>query len=144
MIKILNPLPPFLSIEGEGYDSEKLIEGALKLARDQGGCRQLQKKLEGNDTETITRIFNKVIPEFGDLMIDPFGNYLCQKLAETCSTEELAQIIEVVAPELIQISFNPHGTRAVQKLIEVVKDQKLIDLMIKYLSADVVGLVKVR
>lgn len=121
---------------------DRLIENALKLAKDQAGCRMLQKKLETNDPEVISRIFEEVINEFPDLMIDPFGNYLCQKLAETCSHEEMKRIIEVVSPNLISICFNPHGTRAVQKLIEVVKDQELIDMVIKFLSSDVVGLVK--
>lgn len=121
---------------------ERLIENALKLAKDQAGCRMLQKKLETNDPQTISKIYQEVINDFHELMTDPFGNYLCQKLAETCSIEELKKIIEVVSPNLISICFNPHGTRAVQKLIEVVKDQEMIDMIIKYLSTDVVGLVK--
>jgi hypothetical protein len=101
---------------------ERMIENALKMAKDQAGCRMLQKKLESNEEQVITKIFNEVIIELSDLMVDPFGNYLCQKLAETCTKEELGKIVEVVSPNLIMICFNPHGTRAVQKLIEVVKD----------------------
>jgi len=123
-------------------EQEHLIEDALSLAKDQGGCRLLQQKLELNDQEITNRIFEKVIDNFDDLMVDPFGNYLCQKIAEICTDEQMKRIIEVVSPSIIDICLNPHGTRAVQKLIEIVKSESLVRLLSKSLSADVVGLVK--
>ena len=122
---------------------ERLIENAPKLAKDQAGCRMLQKQLELNDKEVNNRIFDRIIGDFATLMTDPFGNYLCQKLAEACTLDQMAQVIEAASSSLTNICFDPHGTRAVQKLIEIVKDQKLITMMVKYLSMDVVGLIKV-
>lgn len=52
------------------------------------------------------------------MILDPFGNYLCQKMLEKCNHEQRTVIVETVAPELVKIALNMHGTRAVQKLIE--------------------------
>jgi len=39
----------------------------------------LQKEIETEDPVVVGRIFDNIIQDFGQLMIDPFGNYLCQK-----------------------------------------------------------------
>jgi len=121
---------------------ENLIQNASKLAKDQTGCRMLQKEIEAENSEVVQRIFESIIQDFGQLMIDPFGNYLCQKITEMCSNEQMKRIIQSVSQELPEICFNPHGTRAVQKLIEVIKEQDLIEMLIESLAKDVVGLVK--
>jgi len=123
---------------------ENLIQNASKLAKDQTGCRMLQKEIEAENSEVVQRIFESIIQDFGQLMIDPFGNYLCQKITEMCSNEQMKRIIQSVSQELPEICFNPHGTRAVQKLIEVIKEQDLIEMLIESLAKDVVGLVKVK
>lgn len=131
-------------VDGQEDELEKLIEQACTLSKDQTGCRKLQKKLETEDQTVITRIFEAILPNFGELMVDPFGNYLCQKVVETCTSEQVGIVINRVTPELISVCLNPHGTRAVQKLIEICAEK---DSMLKQittaLSADVVGLVKV-
>lgn len=103
----------------------------------------LQKEIEKEDPATMGQIFVNIIKDFGQLMVDPFGNYLCQKISEMCSKEQMKQVIQVVSDELGEICYNPHGTRVVQKLIEVVQDQELIEMLVESLSRDVVGLVKV-
>jgi hypothetical protein len=117
-----------------------------ELAKDQNGCRFLQRKIEDtsqNNKQAITAIYEEIHGHFVELMtskyplgkdgypvdntvlitfhlyfIDSFGNYLCQKLLERCNNEQRNKIIEIVAPDIVNISLNMHGTRAVQKLIE--------------------------
>jgi hypothetical protein len=95
-----------------------VIGHIYSLCKDQHGCRFLQKKLEDRDPMVVEIIFNEVYDHMTELMIDPFGNYLCQKLLEHCNDEQRLHIIEKVAPDLVKISKNMHGTRAVQKMIE--------------------------
>lgn len=64
-----------------------LLEYSNVLARDQGGCRFLQKKIEENNPEINDQIFKFTIEWYMDLMNDPFGNYLTQKITETCREE---------------------------------------------------------
>jgi hypothetical protein len=64
-----------------------LLEYSAQMARDQGGCRFLQKKIDDGNQEIIDKIFVHTIEGFLDLMNDPFGNYLAQKLTE-CAKED--------------------------------------------------------
>ncbi len=57
-------------------EMKALLEYSHLLAKDQGGCRFLQKKIEENDTETNSLIFDHTIDTFIEIMNDPFGNYL--------------------------------------------------------------------
>lgn len=102
----------------------QLLEYAGVLARDQGGCRLLQKYVvqarEMNDVALFDHIFTATTPCFWELMNDGFGNYLVQKLAEECSPEQLVKIIEQVGIEPVQLCTDAHGTRSVQKIVEVV------------------------
>lgn len=60
----------------------------------------------------------KVLSHLVDLMVDPFGNYLCQKLVEECDTTQLGLVVEQVSISLVPIALDAHGTRALQKLLQ--------------------------
>jgi Pumilio-family RNA binding repeat len=64
-----------------------LLEYSNNLARDQGGCRFLQKKIEESNFAYLDIIFESTIDYYMELMNDPFGNYLTQKLTETCKED---------------------------------------------------------
>ena len=51
------------------------------LARDQHGCRFLQRKFDEDGVEAVDSCFPEILDEVVDLMMDPFGNYLVQKLS---------------------------------------------------------------
>ena len=65
----------------------QLLEYSTILARDQGGCRFLQKKIDEANVEIRDKIFQHTIDNYMDLMNDPFGNYLTQKITETCNED---------------------------------------------------------
>ena len=112
-----------------------------KLAKDQYGCRFLQKKIADSD-QNLQMVFDEIYDHIVELMTDPFGNYLCQKLVEYCTDEHKTLIIRAVSKDLIQISMNMHGTRAVQKLIECLTTQDQIGEIIEALKDSVVPLIK--
>ncbi|KAF8104921.1 hypothetical protein N665_0165s0010 [Sinapis alba] len=102
------------------------------MAKDQHGCRSLQRILEDGTSLDIMVIFDEVIPYVVELMINPFGNYLMQKLLDVCNEEQRTKIILLVTAEpglLVRISLNPHGTRVVQRLVESIKTRKHIFLV---------------
>lgn len=70
----------FETLEGheqlEEPDLLSLLEYSQALAKDQGGCRFLQKKIEENKVEHMDIIFANTIDTFLEIMNDPFGNYL--------------------------------------------------------------------
>ncbi len=106
-----------------------LLEYSNLLAKDQGGCRFLQKKIEENDSETISVIFNHTIANFMEIMNDPFGNYLAQKIAECGTSEQLTQIIMSIESDPVGLCRHAHGTRSIQKIIEIIKKPEHIKLL---------------
>ncbi|KAK0547853.1 hypothetical protein OC845_003875 [Tilletia horrida] len=152
-----------LMVNGEGSGSSQVGSGVMRkptgeldiatriedlqgeiypLCKDQHGCRYLQKKLEEGVPSARDIIFKETFQHFADLMIDPFGNYLCQKMLEFCTDDQRDLIVESVANELVSISLNMHGTRAVQKTIDYLSTQRQISSIIRALSMNVVTLIK--
>jgi hypothetical protein len=113
-----------------------------ELCKDQHGCRYLQRKLEDGDPDPIQTIFVETCPYIIELMMDPFGNYLCQKLFEHCNEEQRTTLISTAAHGLPEIALNQHGTRALQKMIEFVHTDEQVDMIIAALNGRVVDLVK--
>ena len=121
----------------EGYmvqpEDQEILTNAYEMAKDQMGCRVLQRKLESNN-EYITRVvFSQTLLHFPELMVHPFGNYLCQKMMEVCSEAQLKMLIDLVAPQLFELSLDPHGTRVVQKIIEVFGQAECISQVVSAL-----------
>ena len=131
---------------------EECVEQISIMARDQYGCRFLQRKFDEDGSAAIDACFDEIIEEAVDLMMDPFGNYLMQKLLECCSDKQRADVVRAVSvvnknantglPELVSIALNAHGTRAVQKLIETLSSDEEIGLTTKALRPGVVTLIK--
>ncbi|KAF8821241.1 Pumilio-family Rna binding repeat-containing protein [Cardiosporidium cionae] len=112
------------------------------IAKDQAGGRMLQRKLDEGDCKRVMAIYEEVMEDIVELMIDPFGNYLCQKLMEVCSEDQMGAIIDKLSSKLVPIALNTHGTRAVQKMIETLKNSKQKNCVVAALRDSVVVLVK--
>lgn len=112
------------------------------LAKDQHGCRLLQRMLEDRDKLTFEVIFTEVFRHINELMTDPFGNYLIQKLMEFATDEQRLKILHKVAHDLVAISLNIHGTRVVQKMLEVMTTDSEKQLVVRATRSSVVTLTK--
>ena len=64
----------------------------LSVAKDQNGCRFLQRKFDEGGAASIALVFPEVLDNLIELMVDPFGNYLIQKLLDRCSEEQRLQV----------------------------------------------------
>ncbi|KAI3702120.1 hypothetical protein L6452_27829 [Arctium lappa] len=117
----------------------------LMFAKDQNGCRYLQSAFDEGNPQHVQMVFNEIIGDVVELMINPFGNYLMQKLLEVCNEEQKMHILMEVTREpreLVQISLNTHGTRVVQKLIETLKTRQQIKMVISALEPGFLALIK--
>ncbi|KAG9158439.1 hypothetical protein Leryth_013176 [Lithospermum erythrorhizon] len=124
-------------VEAQGY--------IYYIAKDQHGCRFLQRMFDEGTPRDVQIIFNEIITHVIELMINPFGNYLMQKLLEVCNEEQRMQILLKVTQEpgeLVRISLNTHGTRVVQKLIETLKTKHQVSLVISALEPGFIALIK--
>lgn len=63
-------------------------------------------------------VVTNMLEFLSDVMMNQFGNYLCQKLIEVCSVNDIKKIVGAILPSVIEISMDNHGTRVIQSLIE--------------------------
>ncbi|WCJ28795.1 pumilio 12 [Euphorbia peplus] len=141
-LKSSNLKPPL----PQKYNSVDEITGRVYLmAKDQHGCRFLQRKFSEGTQQDVEKIFLEVINHIVELMTDPFGNYLVQKLLEVCNEEQRNQILCAATRkpgELVRISCDMHGTRAVQKVVETLKTQEQFSMVVSSLKSGIVTLIK--
>ncbi|XP_076959661.1 putative pumilio homolog 7, chloroplastic [Bidens hawaiensis] len=115
------------------------------MAKDQHGCRLLQKIFDEGNPQHVQTVFNEIIGHVVELMINPFGNYFIQKLLEVCNEEQRTRVLIAITREprgLVQISMNTHGTRVVQKVIETLKIRQQIKLVISAIEPGFLDLIK--
>jgi len=127
------------------YNSvEEVVGQVIQVAKDQNGCRFLQRKFDEGGAPVIAHVFPEIVENIVALMKDPFGNYLIQKLLDRCSEEQRTEVVKAVAEkgELVEIALSTHGTRAVQKLIETLTTKEQRTLAIQALKPGVVSLIK--
>ena len=89
-----------------------LLNHTMVLARDQGGCRFLQKLINDQDKEILKIIFDNSIKDFFQLMMDPFGNYMAQRIIEVADELMLTKIIQTANEDPVELCKNMHGTRS--------------------------------
>ncbi|XP_028800781.1 uncharacterized protein LOC114756035 [Neltuma alba] len=128
------------------YNSLAEAQGYIYLlAKDQHGCRFLQRVFDEGTPRDVQVIFSEIIEHVVELMMNPFGNYLMQKLFDVCDEEQRMQILLMITKEpgqLVRISLNTHGTRVIQKLIETLKTRQQISLAISVLEPGFLSLIK--
>ncbi len=79
----------------EELEIEEIGKYAYSLAKDQAGCRFLQKKLD--ETPSLANdIFPKLMDKLIELMNDSFGNYLIQQVLEKLSDEGIHETLNAV------------------------------------------------
>ncbi|PUZ67141.1 hypothetical protein GQ55_3G409200 [Panicum hallii var. hallii] len=126
------------------YNSVDEVVGELYLlAKDQNGCRFLQRIFTEGSQEDAQKVFDGVIEHIDELMVDPFGNYLVQKLLEQCNDDQKMHILYEITEmpgQLIEVACNMHGTRVVQKVIETISTSAEVSLVVSALSSGAITL----
>ncbi|XP_021297090.1 pumilio homolog 12-like [Herrania umbratica] len=122
------------------YSSLKELKGQICLvARDQHGCRFLQKKfdLQIITSEEIEMIFLEVKDELHELMVHQFANYLVQKLFEAGTQEQRTELLLVLVSSeqrFVHVCTDVHGTRVVQKFMERVSTPEQRSILLSVLK----------
>jgi len=71
----------------------------MEIAKDQYGCRYLQKLMDEGGEETVALLFPEILDRARDMMMDPFGNYLIQKMLEECNEEQRTAVLKKVTAD---------------------------------------------
>jgi hypothetical protein len=91
---------------------DEVVGELCHLAKDQNGCRFLQRIFTEGSQEDAQKVFDGVIEHIDELMVDPFGNYLIQKLLEQCNDNQKMHIlyeITKIPGQLVKVACNMHG-----------------------------------
>ena len=121
---------------------EYLAHNIYPLAKDQAGCRFLQKKLEDEPQIATSFFYPAILPYVLPLVKDPFGNYLIQKLCYTLTPEQILQLLKILSTNILDIGSNSHGTRVIQHIINFLKTPELIQYFITIIQPYVIPLLK--
>lgn len=99
------------------------------LATTQLGSRFLQRKVEEGNPEFLALLFEQLLDFLPALIVDLFGNYLCQSMVCHATDEQRYRLLVKIKPHLVPVACARQGTRMVQKLVELstkARDRRLI------------------
>lgn len=93
--------------------------------------KSLQKKISKASPESLSTILKQLTPYLPSLMVDLYGNYVCQTIFHSCSADQRYFILETLKGHLLKISYSPRGTHALQNLISLSSSKKEENLFIE-------------
>ena len=111
----------YLELTGSGdfdlFSVDSSLQNVSRLARTQAGSKKMQQIIAKSRPEEIDKIVDTVAELMGDLMVDKYGNYMCQTLVQSCSAAQRLKLLNGMRASLIRIACDAKGTHALQNLI---------------------------
>lgn len=101
----------FLSQFGSSKDPSKFYPNS------KASSKKLQQLIAKSSPEELSKIIESISCIISDLMMDVYGNYMCQTLFHNCSAGQRLSLLSAMRSNLLTISFHPRGTHALQNLI---------------------------
>ncbi|KAB1671196.1 hypothetical protein [Gossypium barbadense] len=138
-----NLFPPMYNNRRQEWftcSSLKELKGRISaVAKDQKGCRLLQKKFDDKiiKREEIDMVISEVKDQLHELMVHQVANYLIQKLFEVINQQQTTELLLVLVTRkqrFMEVCTDPLGTRAVQKLMLRMKSQEQISILLSVLK----------
>ena len=121
-------------------DNSEIAKQSYNLAKDQIGCRFLQKKLEEDTQFSLNSIYPIILDHLLETITDQFGNYLIQKFFEYLNTKELSQFLSYINSSFANIGINQYGTRVIQKLMDYINntEQELYETFVNLIKPNII------
>jgi hypothetical protein len=102
----------------------------------QTNSKDLQNIFESNPT-LIKTFFKSILNHCGEMIGDPYGNYLLTSIIQRCDNLQRYLIINRIASKVLEASMTISGSRCLQHLIEASKDdQPTMTLLWKFLKPE--------
>lgn len=99
------------------FPSEKSLDANTFFPTSKSGSKKLQQLIAKSRPEDLSKIIESISPKIADLMIDLYGNYMCQTLFHNCSANQRLLLLKAMRLRLIDVAYHPRGTHALQNLI---------------------------
>ena len=100
------------------------------LCRSKPGSRKAQNAIEQASPNELDQIVRVLESDFPDLMVDAYGNYVCQTLVQSCSPSQRLKLIQRLVKDLERVAKDERGTHALQALIALVTQPEEEELLI--------------
>jgi len=134
-------LPPAQPPSFPPDSEDDSIERLPYICRSQAGSRRAQATIQRANPAQMDQIVSVLCRvSLADLMVDPYGNYMCQTLFEHCSAAQRLYLLRYLRPNLVDISLSERGTHALQKLISLVNLPEEFSVLVETFSPAVVTL----
>lgn len=105
--------------------SEVLFPGFGKIdlrslpfeVKTKSGSKKAQQLVAKSRPEEIKKIVIVMAPHIGDLMIDVYGNYMCQSLFQSANASQRLYLLKSMRNSLLKIAKDVRGTHSLQTVI---------------------------
>ena len=121
--------------------NEELAKQAYILAKNQNGCRYLQKRIENNQKLVPTLFFPNVLGHIQELSNDQFGNYYIKIIIKYLPEDMIYKFISLIHPSISKIGTNQYGTKVIQYLIDFLNNEKNLLFFIEKILPHLVVLI---
>lgn len=121
--------------------NEELAKQAYILAKNQNGCRYLQKRIENNQKLVPTLFFPNVLGHIQELSNDQFGNYYIKIIIKYLPEDMIYKFISLIHPSISKIGTNQYGTKVIQYLIDFLNNEKNLLFFIEKILPHLVALI---
>ena len=121
-------------------DNSEIAKQSYNLAKDQIGCRFLQKKIEEDTQFSLNSIYPIILEHLLETITDQFGNYLIQKFFEYLNDKQLNNFLDLINSSFANIGINQYGTRVIQKLMDYINnnEKELYDNFVNLVKPNIV------
>ncbi len=79
-----------------GYEENYILDNAFNFAKDNNGCRIVQKKFEEKKGDFTTKFFERIQDNILEIINHQSGNYVCQKMLDYCDKGIISKFLDKV------------------------------------------------
>jgi hypothetical protein len=87
------------------------------IPRNKAASKVMQQIISKAQPDELDEILRNILPLSPEMMVDVYGNYICQTLFHNCSACHRLEVLKALRSHLVSIASNPRGTHSLQNLI---------------------------
>jgi len=101
----------------EEFRAEDFVGKMAELVKTYQGSKILQKHISTADKEDLDLVVRELGEKIGDLLLDPYANYIIQTLMQNGSPSQRLYLLQKMAICFIPIARDKKGTHALQAIV---------------------------
>lgn len=101
----------------EEFRAEDFVGKMAELVKTYQGSKILQKHISTADKEDLDLVVRELGEKIGDLLLDPYANYIIQTLMQNGSPNQRLYLLQKMALCFIPIARDKKGTHALQAIV---------------------------